>query len=78
MRGTATRSKVSCLSPNTALQTANINIERWLHEFPKNNRLIDVDKIRPPYRSTEIPIAENSGFNSVGFSIRTKRIYAAC
>lgn len=59
---------------------ARLILERWMYEAPADCDFIDAAKIRPPYRSTEIPLVErqeyynkenaHSGFNSIDFSMR--------
>lgn len=59
---------------------ARLILERWIYEFPADCDFIDAAKIRPPYRSNEIPHVErqeyynkenaHSGFNSIDFSMR--------
>ena len=59
---------------------ARLILERWMYESPTDWGFIDAAKIRPPYRSTEIPHVEkqeyynkenaHSGFNSIDFSMR--------
>ena len=59
---------------------ARLILERWIYESPTDWDFIDAAKIRPPYRSTEIPHVEkqeyynkenaHSGFNSIDFSMR--------
>lgn len=59
---------------------ARLILERLIHEAPDDCNFLDVAKIRPPYRSEEIPHVEeqkyynekevHSGFNSVDFSMR--------
>ncbi|MCI9527905.1 MAG: hypothetical protein HFH37_13580 [Lachnospiraceae bacterium] len=59
---------------------ARLILERWIYEAPADCDFIDVTKIRPPYRSAEIPHVESqdyfneenihSGFNSIDFSMR--------
>ncbi len=59
---------------------ARLILERWIYEFPDDCDFIDAVKIRPPYRSTEIPHVKgqeyynkeiaHSGFNSIDFSMR--------
>lgn len=58
---------------------ARLILERWLYEFDDDNKTIDIVKIKPPYRSEEIPdvkreeyYQENtpySGFNSIAMSM---------
>lgn len=59
---------------------ARLILERWIFEAPDNCDFIDVDIIKPPYQSPQIPHVEkqeyfnkdnmHSGFNSVDFSMR--------
>lgn len=59
---------------------ARLILERWMYESPADCDFIDATKIRPPYKSPEIPHVErqeyfnkesvHSGFNSVDFSMR--------
>lgn len=67
--------------PDTLLRDyARLILERWVYEAPDDCDFIDVSKIRPPYKSTEIPHVErqeyfnkenvHSGFNSIDFSMR--------
>lgn len=63
---------------------ARLIIERYLYEFTQAKRALDVTKIRPPYKSSEIPVvskekyyqndAKNSGFNSISFSMHPDHI----
>ena len=59
---------------------ARLILERWIYEVPDDCVFLNIAKIRPPYRSEEIPHVEEqeyynekevrSGFNSVVFSMR--------
>lgn len=59
---------------------ARLILERWIYEAPADCDFIETAKIRPPYRSIEIPHVErqeyfnaeniHSGFNSIDFSMR--------
>lgn len=59
---------------------ARLILERWIYEVPDDCVFLNIAKIRPPYRSEEIPHVEeqeyynekeaHSGFNSVVFSMR--------
>ncbi len=63
---------------------ARLIIERYLYEFIQAKRVLDVSKIRPPYKSSEIPVvskekyyqndAKKSGFNSISFSMHPDHI----
>ena len=59
---------------------ARLILERWIYESPSDFGFIDTTKIRPPYRSAEVPNVEKqeyvnresnrSGFNLIDYSMR--------
>lgn len=58
---------------------ARMIIERWNHEFPMDNDNINMDLVRPPYHTKDIPIVEKQEYKSkegvYGFSSIARSMY---